>query len=141
MPNNLHATHAKMRVDKWLWVARFFKTRSLAKTAIESGKVQIQGQKIKTSRLISIGEILSIRQGNVGHLHAKQVQVLALADMRKDATFAQTLYQESDESIARRASAQAMSLTDNLARPHTKPTKKQRRALHEFLHNHDLAHD
>lgn len=90
----------KVRADKWLWAARFFKTRTLAKEAIESGKVQMNGQKIKVSKELQMGDTLSIRQGNATRLDEKTVVIVALSENRGNAQLAQTLYRETDESIA-----------------------------------------
>lgn len=122
----------KVRADKWLWAARFFKTRTLAKEAIESGKVQMNGQKIKVSKELQTGDTLSIRQGHATRLDEKTVVITNLSDKRGNATIAQTLYRETDESIAQRAFMAEQRKLDNLARPDTKPTKKDRRALQKF---------
>ena len=120
----------KLRIDKWLWAARFFKTRSLAKQAIEGGKVQLAGQRIKVSKEITVGDTLSIRQG----WDEKEVTVLALSDQRRGAPEAQRLYSESPESLARReAHASARRAAGGmLERPEGRPTKKQRRQIHRF---------
>ncbi|MEP5764083.1 MAG: S4 domain-containing protein [Halieaceae bacterium] len=120
----------KLRLDKWLWAARFYKTRSLAKQAIEGGKVQLQGQKAKVSKEISVGDSLSIRQG----FDEKMIIVLALSDQRRGAPEAQQLYQESAESLKRRedAAAARKAAGGMLHRPETRPTKKQRRQIHRF---------
>lgn len=119
----------KVRADKWLWAARFFKTRTLAKEAIESGKVQMNGQKIKVSKELQTGDTLSIRQGHATRMDEKTVVIVALSENRGNAQLAQTLYRETDESIAQRAFMAEQRKLDNLARPDTKPTKKDRRAL------------
>ena len=120
----------RLRVDKWLWAARFFKTRSLAKAAIESGHVQIGGQRIKVSRELAIGEKLRIRQG----WDERDVVVLALSDQRRGAPEAQLLYRETPESIARREqSAQARKLAGGMVdRPAKRPDKRARRQIHRF---------
>lgn len=122
----------KMRADKWLWAARFFRTRSLAKEAIESGKVHMGGQKIKASRELQVGDVLSIRQGHATRLEEKIVVVKALSENRGNATIAQNLYSETDESIAQRQLIAEQRQFNNLARPDNKPTKKDRRALDKF---------
>lgn len=122
----------KVRADKWLWAARFFKTRTLAKEAIESGKVQINGSKIKVSKELQMGDTLSIRQGHATRLDEKTVVITNLSDKRGNATIAQTLYQETKESIAQRQFMAEQRKLDNLARPDNKPTKKDRRALQKF---------
>lgn len=122
----------KMRADKWLWAARFFRTRSLAKEAIESGKVHMGGQKIKASRELQVGDVLSIRQGHATRLEEKIVVVKALSENRGNATIAQNLYSETDKSIAQRRLIAEQRQFNNLARPDNKPTKKDRRALDKF---------
>ncbi len=91
-------TDAKVRIDKWLWAARFFKTRGLAKAAVEGGKVHIDGQKSKPSRLLDIGLTMTIRQG----FDEKTVQVIALSEHRRGASEAQLLYCETEQSIEQR---------------------------------------
>ncbi len=128
--NNPNPTElTKVRIDKWLWSARFFRTRSLAKKAIEGGKVHIDGQRVKTSKEISVGDVLTIRQGSATSMSEKIVKVLGLSEQRGNATIAQTLYQETEESIARREFYHQQRKLANLARPDTKPNKKQRREL------------
>ena len=120
----------KLRVDKRLWAARFFKTRSLAKAAIEGGKVQIGGQRIKVSREIGVGEQLRIRQG----WDERDVIVQALSDQRRGAPEAQRLYEETRESVERREqSAQARKLAGGMVeRPARRPDKRARRQIHRF---------
>jgi ribosome-associated heat shock protein Hsp15 len=120
----------KVRLDKWLWAARFFKTRSLAKAAIDSGKVHLGGQRVKVSKEISVGHILQIRQG----WDEKVVEVMQLSDQRRGAAEAQLLYAETAASVAKReAQAQARKFAGGmLDRPAHRPTKKQRRQIHAF---------
>ena len=89
----------KLRVDRWLWAARFFKTRSLAKSAIENGKIELNGNRIKASKEIAQGDLLSVRRGDT----VQVVKVLALTDKRGSATIAQGLYEETEQSILERA--------------------------------------
>lgn len=123
-------TKQKLRIDKWLWAARFFKTRSLAKAAIEGGKVQLDGQRVKVSREISVGDPLRVRQG----WDERDIIVNALSDQRRGAEHAQTLYGETDESIERRQqSAQARKLAGGMTeRLATRPDKRARRQIHKF---------
>lgn len=119
-------TGDRVRVDKWLWAARFFKTRSLAKSAIEGGKVQLEGQRIKVSKELSVGDRLSIRQG----WDEKDVIVRALSDQRRGAPQAQTLYEETSASIERRQrTAEARRAAGSLARPDHRPDKRERRQI------------
>jgi ribosome-associated heat shock protein Hsp15 len=119
-----------VRLDKWLWAARFFKTRSLAKTAIEGGKVQLDGNRVKVSREVRTGDRLRIRQG----WDEKDVIVCAISDQRRGATEAQTLYEETPESLRRReeAAAARKAAGGMLERPVRKPNKKERRQIHRF---------
>lgn len=123
-----NAGNARTRIDKWLWAARFFKTRSLAKAAIESGHVHCQGQRIKVSRDVAIGMQLRIRQG----FDYKTVDVLAVSDVRGPASVAQLLYSETPESLAERAEQTAQRQAMNLAHPDHRPNKKERRQIHRF---------
>ena len=120
----------RLRLDKWLWAARFFKTRSLAKAAIEGGKVQLDGQRVKVSREISVGDSLHIRQG----WDQKIVVVRGLSDQRRGAPEAQRLYEETAESVARREeeAAARKAAGGMIDRPAQRPTKKQRRQIHRF---------
>lgn len=126
---------AKLRIDKWLWAARFFKTRSLAKAAIEGGKVQLEGQRVKVSREICAGDQLRIRQG----WDERDIIVTALSDQRRGAPEAQALYVETETSIARREqSAQARKLAGGMiGRPAKKPDKRARRQIHRFQNLND----
>lgn len=121
----------KVRIDKWLWAARFFKTRSLAKQAIEGGKVQCDGQRVKASKEITTTMQLTIRQG----WDNKTIEVIALSDQRRGAPEAAKLYQETQESIEKRANeAEQRKQLKGLDRilPEGRPTKKQRRQIHRF---------
>lgn len=123
----------KVRLDKWLWAARFFKTRSLAKQAIEGGKIHCDGQRVKPSKEITLGVTLTIRQG----LDEKIVEVTALSDQRRGAPEAALLYQESPDSVARREAEAARRKLMRSDGPEGRPTKKQRRQIHRFLEQHD----
>ena len=116
-----------VRLDKWLWAARFFKTRALARKAIEGGKVHLAGQRAKPSKMVEIGQIIEIRQG----VSEKVVQVLALDTVRKGASNASQLFLETSESIAKREKeAQMRKLVfSSLKTPSVRPNKKQRRQL------------
>ena len=119
----------KVRVDKWLWAARFFKTRSLAKTAIEGGKVHLEGQRVKVSKELAIGDRLLVRQG----WDEKEIVVRGLSEQRGSATIAQTLYEESQESIARRErEAQLRRAAGGVNRPLQRPDKHERRQLNRL---------
>ncbi|WP_444926195.1 RNA-binding S4 domain-containing protein [Microbulbifer sp. TRSA002] len=119
----------KVRVDKWLWAARFFKTRSIAKQAIEGGKVHADGQRVKASKEVTTGVKLSIRQG----WDLLEVEVIALSDQRRGAEIARTLYRETEDSIARREKEKTERQAANAGIQQERPNKKQRRQIHRFL--------
>ena len=116
-----------VRLDLWLWAARFYKTRSIAKQAIESGKVEIGGQAVKASRGVKVGDSLQVRRGE----ERFEIQVLALSEKRGSATIAQTLYSESDESRERRLREMAERKAANAGYrpPSGKPDKRARRLI------------
>ena len=119
----------KLRIDKWLWAARFFKTRSLAADAVECGKVLVNGARVKPAKLLAAGDTLSIRLGPYQHV----IEVLALSGTRGPATEAQKFYQETEESRLRRE-ALAIELK---AQPEPtvhegRPTKRDRREIEKF---------
>jgi len=119
----------KVRLDKWLWAARFYKTRALAKTAIESGKVHCRGERCKPGKEPRIGDQFQIRAG----FDERTVVVEALSIVRRGAPEAQTLYSETPESIAKRENEAAQRKAGNLGvTTDGKPTKKQRRQLVDF---------
>ena len=137
-----HDTHPdthqdSMRVDKWLWAARFFKTRSIAKAAIEGGKVHHEGERVKVSKEIRIGMELTIQQG----LERKTVTVKALSAVRGGAPQAQLLYEETPTSVARQELLTAQRKLHNLARPDHRPSKKDRRHIHRFQQDNASAND
>lgn len=120
-----------MRLDKWLWAARFFKTRTLATDAINGGKVQIDGQRIKAAREVKLNDKLTISNGEVRW----EVTVLALSDKRGPAPEARLLYEESTDSIAaREAQQQNRKLSvDPAASLHGRPTKRDRRQMNRLV--------
>ena len=119
----------KVRLDKWLWAARFFKTRALAKAAIEGGKVHCRGERCKPSKEPKLGEELVIRAG----FDERTVVIRALSAVRKGAPEAQLLYEETAESLSRREAAAALRKAGSLGvETDGKPSKKQRRALQRF---------
>ena len=126
----------RLRIDKWLWAARFFKTRSIAKTAIEGGKVHLDGQRVKVSREIAVGETLVIKQG----WDEKEVVVLGLSAQRGPAPVARELYKETAASIEKRErEAQARKAAGGaIARPTQKPGKHQRKALERLRKQFDI---
>lgn len=119
----------KYRIDKWLWAARFFKTRSLATAAIECGKVLVNDARIKPARAVAPGDMLDIRIGPLQFV----VEVLALSNKRGSATEAQKLYRETDASRQRRLAIAAL-LKEQMPPSHFKgrPTKRDRRDIERF---------
>lgn len=123
----------KPRLDKWLWAARFFKTRALAKAAIEGGKVHCRGERCKPAKEPKIGDELTIRCG----FDERTVIVRALCMVRRGAPEAQLLYEETADSIARREAAAALRKAGALGvQSEGRPTKKQRRQIHHFWDEH-----
>ncbi len=124
----------EVRIDKWLWAARFYKTRSLAQQMVEGGKVHIDGQRVKASKAVRAGQTVQLRQGD----DQRDVEVLALADKRGSATQASLLYRETEQSIARReqASAERRALRWSDPSPDHRPNKKERRDMRRFRDQH-----
>lgn len=123
-----HAVHLEtQRLDKWLWVSRFFKTRGLAAEAISGGKVHVAGKRVKPARSIRPGDVLNIRKGPAQW----DVVVQGLAKQRLPASKAELLYQETPESQARRTRETARRREEQLdhARSLGRPTKKERRRI------------
>ena len=118
------------RLDKWLWAARFYKTRAIAKQMIDGGKVFYNGQRSKSGKAVVLGDRVTIRQS----FEEKHVLVIALADKRRDASFAQTLYQETPESVKTREKNNLARQQGILLSPasDTKPDKKQRRQIRQL---------
>ena len=120
----------KVRLDKWLWAARFFKTRSLAATAIEAGKVEVNGERAKRAKLLQAGDSVAVRLGPYSH----QLKVLALSERRGPASAAVRLYEETPEGKKARELLQAQMKAAQLSFGYDsgKPTKKDRRALQKL---------
>ncbi|MDV7212392.1 ribosome-associated heat shock protein Hsp15 [Azotobacter beijerinckii] len=123
----------KVRLDKWLWAARFYKTRALAKEAIEGGKVHCRGERCKPSKEPKVGEELTIRAG----FDERTVVIRALSAVRRAAPEAQLLYEETAESRVRREEAAALRKAGALGLETSgRPSKKQRRQLFQFREEH-----
>jgi len=125
------ASGAKVRLDKWLWAARFFKTRSLSADEIGKGRVQVNGQAAKASRDVRVGDLIALRQGHV----ARTVLVTAASEQRGPASVAQTMYAETAESIVARekqALERRMNTEPSLAIEQGRPTKRDRRQLADW---------
>lgn len=116
---------SKLRLDKWLWAARFYKTCSLATEAVEGGKVKLNGQRTKPSHAVKIGDRLDIVIGD----YAWHLTVMALSDKRGSAPIAQTLYQEDADSHARRQALIIERKQLGQAKPLRAPDKKDRREI------------
>ncbi len=119
----------RLRVDKWLWAARFFKTRSLASEAVEGGRVHVNGQRAKPSREVRVGDALTITAAE-----SWEVVVRALADRRGPAPEARLLYEETPVSAAAREAARESRrfIADPAADRQGRPTKRERRQLGRF---------
>jgi len=116
-----------VRIDKWLWAARFYKTRSLAVDEINKGRVQVNQADVKPSREVRAGDMVSLRQGHT----QRTVQVLGVSESRGPAPVAQLLYQETPDSVqAREAAAEQRRVAAEPAHSleHGRPTKRDRRA-------------
>lgn len=121
---------SKCRLDKWLWAARFFKTRSLATTAIETGKVHVDGDRVKPAKEVRVGQVIHIRNRDF----EIEVEVQALSNIRKGAPEAALLYTETAASIARRENARLTGENEHAQRDRGlgRPTKKQLRDIKKF---------
>ena len=132
-----------VRLDLWLWAARFYKTRSLAKAAVEGGKVRVNAQPCKPAKAMHIGDLVSLVQGN----EAMQVRVCVLSEQRASAQIAVTLYAELADSLAKRISLREQMRLQRLGyqAPPSKPDKRNRRRIIQFesldssLEDADLA--
>lgn len=119
--------NAAIRIDVWLWAARFFKTRSLAKQAVEAGKVEVGGQRAKPSRVVRIGDGLRIVRGE----ECFEIEVLGVSNARGPAKVAQALFAESKASRQRREAERAQRAAERAGyrAPETKPDKRARRLI------------
>ena len=118
---------APVRLDVWLWAARFFRTRSLARQAVDTGKVDVAGQRAKPARAVRIGELLQVTRGG----ETFELVVLGLSDTRGPAPLAQALYEETGPSKARREQQrlQRAAMRDGYRPPEHKPDKRARRLI------------
>ena len=122
-------SESKLRIDKWLWAARFFKTRSLAAVAIECGKVLVNDVRVKPAKAIAVNDVLTIRTGPYQHV----VGVLELSNKRGSAPEAQKLYRETDASrVQREVVAAELRAQPKPFFPGGRPTKRDRRAIEKF---------
>jgi ribosome-associated heat shock protein Hsp15 len=128
MPNM--ADEEKIRIDKWLWAARFFKTRSLASQAVGGGHVQVNGSRVKPSRVVQLGDTLQIRRGQEECV----LVVQGLSERRGPASVAQTLYLETEESRQGREAARKKRLEGGAPLPPVRrPDKRDRRKIRKLL--------
>ena len=130
MSSDRRPSDDKMRLDKWLWAARFFKTRSLAAEAIQGGKVHVNGSRVKPAHVVKLGETLGIRRGPDEY----SVIVKRLASIRGPASQAVLLYQETAQSAQRREAlaAERKSQTALVPHPVHRPSKRDRRQIIRF---------
>jgi len=122
-----------VRLDKWLWAARFYKTRSLAREMVDGGKVHYNGQRGKPSKVVELNAVIRLRQGN----EERTVVITQVSGQRRSASDAQQLYQETQDSvIAREKMAQARKLNAlTMPHPDRRPDKKERRDLIKFKYS------
>lgn len=124
----------RVRLDKWLWAARFYKTRSIAASAIEAGKVALNGERCKRSKLVKVGDALSVRRGPFEYL----VTVQGLSEKRGPPARAQALYEESEDSklaretLAAQMAAERAEALPPVPRVKGRPTKRDRRQINRF---------
>ena len=125
-----NSDEANVRLDKWLWAARFCKTRSLAREFVQAGKVHYNGQRSKPSKVVEVGAIVRVPAG----FDVKEVEILQISGQRKGAPLAQLMYRETEESVAQREkNAEARKLSAfHSPRPDSRPDKKQRRQIIQF---------
>ncbi len=117
-----------VRLDVWLWAARFYKTRTLCKTAIEAGQVRVDGESVKPAKTVAVGMRLRIKQGTT----LREVAVLGLSEQRRGAPEAQQLYAETAESLAKREAEQRARQAADQMQGAGRPSRKFRRAVAEF---------
>ena len=126
----------RVRIDKWLWAARFYKTRALAAAAVEGGKAQVNGERVKPAKLLRAGDALIVRNGPFEW----DITVLALSERRGPAAEAAKLYRESEESRKAREEKAALIKAERQSNPvfvKGRPTKKQRRQIIRFTRADD----
>jgi ribosome-associated heat shock protein Hsp15 len=121
---------ARLRIDKWLWAARFFKTRSLAADAVGKGRVRLGGEPVKPAKDVRVGDLIEIEIERI----VWQVRVLGVCDVRGPASIAQTLYEETEDSKAKRQQEHERRKTfhEPAAGMHGRPTKRDRRVIDRF---------
>ena len=122
--------NTKTRLDRWLWAARFFKTRAIASDAVNGGKVHLNGQRVKPARPVKIGDCFEISRG----FEKFEIIVLALGDKRVSAELAKLLYTETEDSIAKRSHEADQRKLAAMQRPSSthRPNKQERRKIRSF---------
>jgi len=133
--NTVSESDIRVRIDKWLWAARFYKTRSLAADAVEGGKVQVNRERVKPAKVLKPGDALSIRNGAL----TWEITVLELSERRGPAVEAAKLYSEPDESRKAREEKIALMKIERQSNPFPggRPTKKARRQIIRFIREQD----
>jgi len=123
-------TTQNVRLDKWLWAARFFKTRAIARDMVQSGKVQYNGQRTKPGKHVELGAMIKVPAG----WDNREIKVLGLSDKRLSAPLAQALFEETAESVTKREENQAARKLNafHSPKPDNRPDKKQRRQIIKF---------
>jgi len=124
----METAEEKIRLDKWLWAARFFKTRSMASHAVAGGKVHVNGQRIKPARTVHIGDVLQITRDTTTFI----VTVLAVSGRRGPAVQARLLYEETEESVKAREEQRDIRKMQAGPAPMGRPSKRDRRKIREF---------
>lgn len=124
------APATKIRVDKWLWAARFFKTRSLATHAVTGGRVHVNDERVKPARLVGVGDALTVSKGEI----VFEITIVAVSSQRRPAVEAQLLYEESEQSVKNRAEQRELKKIMKLSMmaPQSKPNKRDRRKIRAF---------
>lgn len=133
--HNMTLTPNTVRLDKWLWAARIYKTRTIAREMIEGGKVHYNHQRAKPSKIVEVGAVLTLRQGN----DQKELVIRAISAQRSSACEAQTRYQETEESLIKREKIAETRKLGILTMPHPdrRPDKKERRHLIKFKYGEE----
>ena len=129
--NHEQQQESVVRIDKWLWAARFFKTRALASAAVSGGHVQVGGSRVKPSRNVQVGNRFQIRRGE----ELFEIDVLALSERRGPAKEAALLYAETEESKTKREAARELrkQIGGPMARPEGRPDKRDRKKIRQFI--------